>query len=541
MGITIQELLALEFFRDFYVVAGRKGLSKEIQGVTVFEAPDAYHWTKGKELILSSGYVMVKEPGSLEQAFAEGIMQKTSGMMIKRERYLKEIPKNIIQLFEENDLPLISMPYAVPYMDVMNQVNTAVMNRIIRRFRIHSSTAYSLSNMTYKERKVKRILQAVESEMHFPALLYDMNENRAYYSSVNFIRITDSIGLTTQELWEPSVPCTKHTLCDDIHMVRIRLVQQQEGARMSWITIPVTVNNMTQAYFVVMESRNFLDYYDEYAIRISYLMLQSVYEQILIAQNVGNIGFENFVHYMLDFREQDPEKLVYQANIQGISMSSQYFYVVFWQENPEFGLRQQRKRVMELFAKNQLSTEGKLIFLEENEAAIFLSTGEFESRKPEVLREYLESFRRKVTEEFPEAGLRFGMLSEPASWTGMRKNIEKCRNVLRMGSVLCPEQPILDYESLGPLAWLQIPTDELEEMLKNYRLVMSDEKGTELLKTLKIYLENNMNYSVTAEKMFVHINTIRNRIEKINRILGTDWDNYINRMKAEILLQFLQL
>ena len=33
------------------------------------------------------------------------------------------------------------------------------------------------------------------------------------------------------------------------------------------------------------------------------------------------------------------------------------------------------------------------------------------------------------------------------------------------------------------------------------REMMEEEKNIELLKTLKIYLENNMNYSVTAEKM----------------------------------------
>ena len=42
---------------------------------------------------------------------------------------------------------------------------------------------------------------------------------------------------------------------------------------------------------------------------------------------------------------------------------------------------------------------------------------------------------------------------------------------------------------------------------------------SELLKTLKIYLENNMNYSVTAEKMYVHINTIRKRIDKVNDLV----------------------
>ena len=58
MGIAIQELLSQDYFKDFYVLAGAKGLHREIQGITVMEAPDAFHWTKGKELVLSSGYVI---------------------------------------------------------------------------------------------------------------------------------------------------------------------------------------------------------------------------------------------------------------------------------------------------------------------------------------------------------------------------------------------------------------------------------------------------------------------------------------------------
>ena len=35
MGIAIQELLSQEYFKDFYVLAGAKGLHREIQGITV--------------------------------------------------------------------------------------------------------------------------------------------------------------------------------------------------------------------------------------------------------------------------------------------------------------------------------------------------------------------------------------------------------------------------------------------------------------------------------------------------------------------------
>ena len=52
MGITVGELLNLEFFKDFQVIAGKKGLNREIQGVTILDTPDGYRWAVCKELCL---------------------------------------------------------------------------------------------------------------------------------------------------------------------------------------------------------------------------------------------------------------------------------------------------------------------------------------------------------------------------------------------------------------------------------------------------------------------------------------------------------
>ena len=62
MGIALYQLLAQEYFKEFHVIAGQKGLSREVQGVAVMDAPDALRWTKGKELIMTSGYALSKDP-----------------------------------------------------------------------------------------------------------------------------------------------------------------------------------------------------------------------------------------------------------------------------------------------------------------------------------------------------------------------------------------------------------------------------------------------------------------------------------------------
>ena len=54
----------------------------------------------------------------------------------------------------------------------------------------------------------------------------------------------------------------------------------------SWITVPINVGESTKAYFVLMESREQIDYYDEFTIRIAVLLLQAVYEQITATQSI---------------------------------------------------------------------------------------------------------------------------------------------------------------------------------------------------------------------------------------------------------------
>ena len=63
----------------------------------------------------------------------------------------------------------------------------------------------------------------------------------------------------------------------------------------SWITVPITVGDKIEAYFVVVEATGLIDYFDQFALRIGFVLLQSLYEQMLMAQNIGDAGFEKFI------------------------------------------------------------------------------------------------------------------------------------------------------------------------------------------------------------------------------------------------------
>ena len=541
MGITVRELLNVEFFRDFKVIAGNRGLHREIQGVTVADAPDGYRWKSEKELCFTSGYVFVNEPDFILGMFQGESMM--SALIIKRGRYLEEIPEYIVQMCDEHEVPLITMPYGIPWMEAINQVYVAVINHAIHLFGVSAqSMPYRPQTVDYKERKIRKILRAVESDMEFPALLYDLFENKSYYSSENFPEITEKYQLQESDYWEPSVPHSRHTLCDSILMTRYRLQrgESQGQPRISWVTIPIIVGGAPQAYFCVMESRRFLDFCDEYSMRIAYLSLLSIYEQIVVLRDSYNVGFEQLVHLALESGEEDSHRIHYQANQQGISMEEPYIYVLFEHDHKNFDIRTKRNAVMDLFLHCGMETKGRMALLSRREGVIlFRSRGQIAAERKQI-DAILSEFQSKMSRKFEGMEWTVAVSYEPRRLSDIRACVEKGRKTLKIGRVAFPERKVLDYSDLGILTWLDIPDEELKGLLEDFSTLMHAEKNRELLYTLKVYLENNMNYSLTAEKLYVNINTIRRRIEKVNEFVNVDWNNYYTRTKIGLMLQFMQ-
>ncbi len=544
MGITIGELLHQEFFKDFQVIAGHKGLNREIQGVTVMDAPDAFRWSMGKELVMTSGYVLANVPDAME--IYEQNLEMGAGLqaalVIKRERYLDKMPEKLIELHEEYQIPLITMPYSIPWMECMNQVNVAVMNHAIQRFCVNINSSHGYGSSNYKEQKIQRMLRTVENEMEFPAMVYDVFENKSYYSSENFRRTSELFGLEEEDYWSPTISHTSHILCDCIHMTRYRLLKGEaaDEPRISWVLIPILVNGQPQAYFCVMESRRFMDFYDEYSMRIAYLVLQNIYEQIAAARDASNLGFENLVHLAMDDQDKDRSKLAYQANQLNVPLEQPYYYVLFRHDHSSYDIRSRRSEMMELFRQCSISPYARLVFLSREEGLIVIEGKQPHTFDKGYLWAMLSEYEQKLKRKFAGLCWTFCFSGEKKELSALSKCVEKYRKVYRIGRIALPEQRILDYDDLGILTWIDIPEDEMKELLGQFRQLMQAEKNRELFQTLKVYLENNMNYSLTAEKLYVNINTIRRRIEKVNEVIHIDWGNYFERTKIGLMLQFFQ-
>ena len=136
-----------------------------------------------------------------------------------------------------------------------------------------------------------------------------------------------------------------------------------------------------------------------------------------------------------------------------------------------------------------------------------------------------------------DISLTFGISDINDTIFEIKRNYSRCEKTITNGKLLFPEKSYLSYSDLGAFAWMDIQEDEIEMMLKDLKELFAHDENKELIETLKVYLDCKMNYSHTAKNLYIHINTVRKRIEQINDQIQIDLEDPLNRLKLEVLLK----
>lgn len=542
MGIRISDILEQDYFREFKVIAGHGGLDRQFQGFAFMDAPDSFKWMRRREFVITSGYALSQEKDSLEKHMENPRFREMAAFALKL-RYIKEVPQKYVDYFNQQQIPLILIPDSVAWMEMMNQVQVLVMNRNIQKFRVGALDSNFFSEAAYPSRKIERILRAAETEMKFPAFLYDVSTQKEYYSSARFKKECP-YPFRAEDFWQPSFRYSKQLMCPTLQMARYRFstTREEHLDPFSWITVPINVGESTKAYFVLMESREKIDYYDEFTIRVAVLLLQAVYEQITATQSISDQGFESFVNYAIQKNEPERAQLLQQAGALNIKVQKKYRYVLIGQKDTAVNFAGYREELRNVLRKSFAEQELHFAFLEDNQCLLLLAAKEEKDGK-KALEKICKDLMRCSTQlemEIPAGVFAYSLYEEAVPLLEVKRCMERCRRAMELGPMLYPGEKIWRYQQMGAFAWLNIPADEVEEMFREYLPVLQDEKNAEMIRTLKIYLESGMNYSMTADKMYVHINTVRKRIDRAEQLFCIDWDDYMARMKLELMLHLMK-
>lgn len=193
-----------------------------------------------------------------------------------------------------------------------------------------------------------------------------------------------------------------------------------------------------------------------------------------------------------------------------------------------------RKIVQDILEKHAL----KVPIIDRDDSVIFISRAEENcmNRLQKALNEIQEVLKRRMDSLSVSIGIgnsykELKMMKESLNEAELAISSKKCQGL---------DGTITRYKDIGiyRLLFNIKKTDVLEEYFIDTLAPISngEDKDNNLLQILETYLNENCNITVTAEKLFLHRNTLKYKIKKIEELLNCNLHNFDDCMKVKIAL-----
>lgn len=118
--LTLLQFLQKELYpRGVKVIAGSGGLEKEVRAVTIVDTQDAYSLLKGKEILLSSGYIFHGKHAPYIDFLLQLVERQVSCLCIQSKRYFDEFPIEFINLAKDMNFPILELPEKIDWTEII--------------------------------------------------------------------------------------------------------------------------------------------------------------------------------------------------------------------------------------------------------------------------------------------------------------------------------------------------------------------------------------------------------------------------------------
>ncbi|MCR8745738.1 PucR family transcriptional regulator [Romboutsia lituseburensis] len=123
MALCCRDLFQLKNFSKAKLLAGEKGLNREISWPYVRMTESISQWLYGQELIFVIYTDIEKDDNSFLLLIEECIYKKLSGIVILiDDKHINSIPENVIDRANEANFPVFIMPWDVKLIDITQEI-----------------------------------------------------------------------------------------------------------------------------------------------------------------------------------------------------------------------------------------------------------------------------------------------------------------------------------------------------------------------------------------------------------------------------------
>ena len=127
--LTVASVLNLAVCKDAQVVAGARGLDRAIRWVHIVDIPSVVEWVQAGDLLLTTAYGLRGRPDLQAQLVPALVEKGLAGLIVAVGRYVRHLPRAMRAQGDALDFPLIELPWEVPFEAVTRAVSEQIFAR----------------------------------------------------------------------------------------------------------------------------------------------------------------------------------------------------------------------------------------------------------------------------------------------------------------------------------------------------------------------------------------------------------------------------
>lgn len=526
--ITVRSILERPLFKDAKVIAGEDGLHRQVKWAHVLEVQDFESLINGGELILTTGVGLQLDLPTQLQYVKRLLEKNVACICIELGAYINEIPQDIIEFANTHDFPILVFEKTVKFVDITQDLHTMIINKHHQALSQLDALSRTFIDLSLSPNGILKILQELHKVFRQGVLFIGDQQKTIHYPS----EMKEVGKLLQHELELVNTPSSNELTIEVEGNIFACVPVRGLGQQLGFICLEASQPPLSDMTFLLL---------DRAALAIAQVMLRS---RTIAERKQKSEG--EFVRNLLNGRPVDQDDM--NAFLPTPSRNM-YFRVVTievddlqveaddddWEE-----IRIQRSMLIRSLCHKKgffpavSSTKNEIVLI-----ASFLSAAEYKQDVDRFLQLFAQVSKLEHVDFLIGETCRFGCSAVYRNIKELKKGYEESRKVLTLQKASLATSSF--YEKLGIYRLLAelIATDQLTAYVKDHLepvIAYDQEMASELLETLRVFLECGGAKKETADRLFIVRQTLYHRLEKLEAILGEDFMEPANRLALEVAI-----
>lgn len=536
---TVQDLFILDDLKNARILSGHEGLDREVKLINISDAPDSIRFLKPNHLLLTSGYGFKDDPSELYPILEEMNAMGCAGLMIKLQRYLFELPDDVLALADRLAFPIIDIPASYPMGEVsyniLNYLNEQKAETLHYALHIHRE----FSEMLMKGYNIPSLVEQLGYFLQRPVLLLNhRGEKIAYGHQFN-----------KQSMFQ-----LEKEILDKVHHQLSKAQQgttfdvQAETTRQI-STYPIPTRRKKSSVLVIVDAATLPYPSTELGIQqvcnvISFALIKA--EDI----DENSKKFKNtFFADLIQGKIQSSEEIISRCKSYGLRSDMKTVCIVShldcYDDNPPSSSVIGYDSFKELHSQIYEHLEDELIhahmtstiFTKDNYFVMLLQYPHYTEIEIKNVKTFLENLQKNLQDDW---SISFGVSNQVQSATEIpvayREAVESLNNGYDLNKT-----GFIKFYNIREIKELlnMVPKEHLTEFYENTMLKLAYPKSNEdkdLIETVRVYLDAQTEISQTSRRLYIHRNTVKYRIAKAEELLHCSFSDPSDNLRVRTAL-----